>query len=60
MKLPNQDKIRRLAENETYKYLGIFEADTLKQDVKDKIKKRMSQEKYKTTQDKALLQKHYQ
>ena len=27
MELPNQDKIRTLAENETYKYLGILEAD---------------------------------
>ena len=24
MELPNHDKIRTLAENETYKYLGIF------------------------------------
>ena len=30
MELPNQDKIRTLAENETYKYLGILEADTIK------------------------------
>ena len=40
MELPNQDKIRTLAENETYKYLGIFEADTIKQvEMKDKIQK---------------------
>ena len=31
MKQPNQDKIRTLREKETYKYLGIFEADTIKQ-----------------------------
>ena len=31
IELPNQDKIRTLAENETYKYLGILEADTIKQ-----------------------------
>ena len=31
MELPNQDKIRTLAENETNKYLGILEADTIKQ-----------------------------
>ena len=38
--LPNQDKIRTLAENETYKYLGILEADTIKQvEMKDKIQK---------------------
>ena len=29
IELPNQDKIRKLAENETYKYLGILEADTI-------------------------------
>ena len=31
MVLPNQDNIRTLREKETYKYLGILEADTLKQ-----------------------------
>ena len=31
MELSNQNKIRTLAENETYKYLGILEADTIKQ-----------------------------
>ena len=31
IKLPNQDKIRTLSEKETYKYLGILEADTIKQ-----------------------------
>ena len=40
MELPNQDKIRTLAENETYKYLDILEADTIKQvEIKDKIQK---------------------
>ena len=40
MKLPNQDKIRTLGENETYKYLGFLEADTIKQvKTKDKIQK---------------------
>ena len=40
MELPNQDKIRTLAENETYKYLGILEADSIKQvEMKDKIQK---------------------
>ena len=28
-KLPNQDKIRMLVEKETYKFLGILEADTI-------------------------------
>ena len=40
MELPNQDKIKTLAENETYKYLGILEVDTIKQvEMKDKIQK---------------------
>ena len=40
MELPNQDKIRTLGENETYKYLGILVSDTIKQvDTKDKIQK---------------------
>ena len=40
MKLPNQDKIRTLGENETYKNLGILEADTIKQvEMKGKIQK---------------------
>ena len=44
MELPNKDKIKTLAENETYKYLGILEADTIKQEeMKEKIEKRISQ-----------------
>ena len=40
MELPNQDKIKTLPENETYKYLGILEADTIKQvEIKEKIQK---------------------
>ena len=40
MELPNHDKIRMLEENETYKYLGILEADTIKQvQMKDMIRK---------------------
>ena len=40
MELPNKDKIKSLAENETYKYLGILEADTIKQaEMKEKIQK---------------------
>ena len=31
MELPNHDKIRTLGEEETYKYLGILEADTMKE-----------------------------
>ena len=40
MELPNHEKIRMLEENETYKYLGILEADTIKQvQMKDTIRK---------------------
>ena len=40
MELPNHDKIRTLEEKETYKYLVILEADTIKQvQMKDKIRK---------------------
>ena len=40
MKLPNQNKIRTLAKNETSKYLGILESYTIKQvEMKNKIKK---------------------
>ena len=40
IELRNQDKIRTLAEHETYKYLGILEADTIKQvEMKNKIQK---------------------
>ena len=40
MELPNYDKIRTLEENETYRYLGIVKADTIKQvEMKGKIRK---------------------
>ena len=40
IKLPNKDKIKTLKENETYKFLGILEADTIKQvEIKEKILK---------------------
>ena len=40
MELPNQDKVRTLGETETYKYLGILEADIIKQvEMKEKIRK---------------------
>ena len=40
MELPNQDKIWTYGENETYKYLGILEADTIKQvEMNDNIQK---------------------
>ena len=38
MELPNHKKIRTLGEKETYKYLGILEDDTIKQEeMKEKI-----------------------
>ena len=41
MELANQEKFRTLGEKETYKYLGILEADTIKQaEMKEKIKKK--------------------
>ena len=41
IELPNQDKIRTLGGKEMYKYLGILEADTIKQvEMKEKIKKK--------------------
>ena len=40
IEIPNQDNIRTLPENETYKYLRILEADTIKQvEMKNKIQK---------------------
>ena len=40
IELPNYDKIKTHGENETYKYLGILEADSIKQvEMKDKIRK---------------------
>ena len=43
--LPNQDKIRTLEENETYKYLRILVADCIKQvEMKDKIQKEYSRQ----------------
>ena len=40
MELPNQNKVRTLGETETYKYLGILEADAIKQvEMKEEIQK---------------------
>ena len=40
IELPNQDKIRMFGEKENYKYLGILEADTIKQaEMKEKNSK---------------------
>ena len=41
---PNQERIRTLEEKENYKYLGILEANTIKQgEMKEKNKKRVHQ-----------------
>ena len=40
--LPNQDKMRMLVEKETYKYLGILEIDTIKQEDMKKSRKNIS------------------
>ena len=54
MELPSQDKIRTLGKKETYKYLVIFEADTIKQvEMKDKINKKYR----RRTRYKSILQK---
>ena len=40
MELPNKDMMKTLAENESYRYLGVLEADTIKQaEMKEKIQK---------------------
>ena len=45
MEQSNQDKIRTLGENETFKYFGNLEADTIKQvEMKGKIPKNISEE----------------
>ena len=41
MKVPNQEKIKTLWKKETYKYLGILEAETIKQvEIKENIFKK--------------------
>ena len=52
----NKVVIRTVGEKETYKYLGLLEADTIKQqEMKEKIKRSISEEP-----DKTLYQKPYQ
>ena len=61
MELPNQDKIRTLGEKETYKYLGILEADIIKQvEMKEKIQKEYLRSTRKLLKTKTILQKPYQ
>ena len=53
IELPNLDRIRTLEENETYKYLGILEADTIKQvQMKDLIWKEYLRRKRKLLETK--------
>ena len=48
----NQEKIRTRGEKETYKYLGILEADTIKHgEMKGKKMKRIPKENEKTTRN---------
>ena len=51
MELPNQDKIKRAREKKVYKYLGILEADSIKQ-VEMKKRLGVSQETQRDTRDK--------
>ena len=52
IELPNQVKIRMLGEKETCQYLGILEADTIKQaEMYEKILKSVSQEHKKETRN---------
>ena len=46
IELPNQEKIRTLREKETYKYMGILEAENMRQlKMKEKIKDSISEER---------------
>ena len=58
MEQPNHDRIRTLEENETYKYLGILEADTIKQvQMKDMVRKEYLRRTWKLLETK--LSKFY-
>ena len=61
MELPNHNRIRTLEENETYKYLGILDADTIKQvQMKDTIRKEYFRGIRKLLEKKTLQQKPHQ
>ena len=50
---PNEEKVRTLREKVTYNYLGILEADTIKQaEMKEKIKKEYLKRKRKLLETK--------
>ena len=60
IELPNQQKIRTHREKETYKYLGILEADTIKHaEMKENIFK-IPQENDKATQNQTISQESHQ
>ena len=55
IELPNWEKIRMLREKKNYKFLRIWEVETIKQvEMKEKIKKRGPQVNEKTTQNQAI------
>ena len=57
VELQNQEKIRTLRGKEIYNYLGILEADTIKQqEIKEKFFKKVSKKSQKITRNKTLLQ----
>ena len=61
IELPNQDKIRTLKENETYKYLCIFDANSMKQvKMKGKLQKEYLRWIRKLLEKKTLQQEPYQ
>ena len=56
-----QNKIKTLAENETNKYIGIFEADAIKQvEMKENTQKEYLRRNSKLLEKKKQLQKSYQ
>ena len=57
--LPNQEQIRTLGEQEPYKYLGILEADTIKQaEMKERMKKTISKERENFSKPSYIVYKH--
>ena len=61
IELLNQDKIRTLGEMETYKYMGILEADTIKHvEMKGKIYKEYLRRNRNLLKKKPYQRKKYQ
>ena len=59
MELPNHDRIRTFEEKDTYKYLGILEADTIKQvQMKDTIQKKYLRRTRKLLETKLSSRNH--